>query len=99
MHGGMRSFRNEILTQFINNALFVEPLNLFLYTWRFLKQLRQEESNKILASVFKWLEKISIIVLPLGIILVYPAFNYIDGVDNYALTHPSSSSNNNLGKY
>jgi hypothetical protein len=92
MNGSTFSRRSIMITIFLQRIIFMEPLNLFLYTWRFIKQLRLEESRKYLALFLKWLEIVSIVVLPLGFILVLPPYFYMSGLKNFENTRPSDFS-------
>ena len=43
--GKTDSFRYNAVTCFLGTAIWLEPMNLFLYTWRFLETLEREEKN------------------------------------------------------
>ena len=43
LKGYSLSLRNFTIVDFLNNLIYLEPLNLFLYTWRFLRELEQAE--------------------------------------------------------
>ena len=43
LKGYSLSLRNFTIVDFLNNLIYLEPLNLFLYTWRFLRELKQVE--------------------------------------------------------
>ncbi len=58
----------------MGTALYLEPLNLFFYTWRFLATLESEEDNRLLKRVYRFVSLFSIIVLPSVFIGVYVAF-------------------------
>lgn len=66
MEGNIGSFRNIFITSFIQNLIFLEPLNLFLYTWRFLRELEQSATSKIVKKLYKWLEFTTIALIPLA---------------------------------
>jgi hypothetical protein len=36
LNGDLISLRNFIIRIFLSNMIYLEPLNMFLYTWRFL---------------------------------------------------------------
>lgn len=55
-------------------AVNLEPLSLFLYTWRFLATLEEETEHKKLKAFYRWLARFSIILLPLGFYAVFSAF-------------------------
>ena len=52
----------------------LEPLNLFLYTWRFLRELEKEEKNKYVKNCYIWFSRISIVLLPTAFLCIVPAF-------------------------
>ncbi len=62
----MGSFRNIFITFFIQILIYLEPLNLFLYTWRFLRELEQSATSKIVKKLYKWLEFTTIALIPLA---------------------------------
>ncbi len=43
LKGDLYSLRNLMISEFLYYLIFLEPLNLFLYTWRFLRELEQVE--------------------------------------------------------
>ena len=43
LKGDFYSLRNLMIRNFLDNLIYLEPLNLFLYTWRFLRELEQGE--------------------------------------------------------
>ena len=45
LKGDPYSLRNWMIGIFLFNLIFLEPLNLFLYTWRFVRELEQGEKN------------------------------------------------------
>ena len=45
LKGDFLSLRNWTIRNFLIDLIFLEPLNLFLYTWRFLRELEQGENN------------------------------------------------------
>ena len=64
MNGDSSVFRNYALTEFLQTAIFLEPLNLFFYTWRFWATLAEEETNKYLKSFYFWFSWGSICLIP-----------------------------------
>ena len=48
MKGDPNSLRNWIIPFFLSNLIYIEPLNMFLYTWRFIRELEKAEMNKII---------------------------------------------------
>ena len=49
--------------------ILISPLSLFLYTWRFLKQL-ELEANRMLKRIYKWFALVSIVLLPLAFYVI-----------------------------
>ena len=43
LKGDFYSLRNFLIPNFLYLLIYLEPLNLFLYTWRFLRELEQGE--------------------------------------------------------
>jgi len=46
------------------DAGLVEPLNIFLYTWRFLSTLEKEAESKYLKSFYRWFARVTIFIFP-----------------------------------
>ena len=59
------SFRHFLIYTTPGSLIFLEPLNLFLYIWRFLNQLEREETHKLLKVSYRWFEVITIVLMPL----------------------------------
>ena len=47
------------------DAILLDPLNIFLYTWTFLEVLECQETNLILNKVYHWYRILSIWLMPL----------------------------------
>jgi hypothetical protein len=47
-------------------AICLQPLNLFLYTWRLLQTLEKEEKFKFLKVFYRWFAALTILLIPLG---------------------------------
>jgi len=43
--GDFLGFRDDALRTFLGNAIYLEPLNLLFYTWRFFGVLENETDN------------------------------------------------------
>jgi hypothetical protein len=54
--------------------VYIGPLNLFFYSWRFLRELRLATSYKALKIACLGFEIISIIVLPLAFYCIVPVW-------------------------
>ena len=74
-----------MINAFLDNLIFIEPLNLFLYTWCFLHQLEQEETNKTLKMVYYWFAKVSIVLIALCFYCIVPT--YIVELARYSYYH------------
>ena len=53
---------------------YFEPLNLFLYSWRFLRELELETTSPALKKFYKWFSIFSIGIIPAGFLLLVPWF-------------------------
>jgi hypothetical protein len=62
-----------MIDAFITNVIFLEPLSLFLYTWRFLKELEQEADSKIVKAFYRWFAYITIVLVPLAFYCIVTA--------------------------
>ena len=85
------SLNSRLIRTYLNTFIYLEPLNLFLYTWRFLDQLEQEEPNKVLKLVYKWFARVSIVFLPICFLCFVPTFifeisevYYNEGIAHFA---------------
>jgi hypothetical protein len=52
----------------------MQPLNLFLYTWRFLAQLEVEAKHKVVKNIYKWFARVSIIIVPVSFLVLVPYY-------------------------
>jgi hypothetical protein len=50
---GLTSLRRILIGSFLSKLIFLEPLNLFLYTWRFLSELEQSVSKPAAKTFLK----------------------------------------------
>ena len=74
MKGDHNSLHNLTIFVFLYNLIYLEPLNLFLYTWRFLRELELEEKNHILKRFYWWFARASIVLLPAAFCCIVPAY-------------------------
>ena len=72
LSGNHSSFHNLLISDFFQNLVYLEPLNLFLYAWRFLYQLELEENNSKLGKFYHWFAIISIVFFPLCFYCLVP---------------------------
>lgn len=73
MQGYYESLRNWTINAFLENLIYLEPLNLFLYTWVFLGELEQDERNLVVKRCYKWFKLVSIVLVPLAFCSIVPA--------------------------
>ena len=84
MKGNYVGFRNLMITAFLSELIYLEPLNIFLYTWRFLFQLQLEESNKFLKGFYRWFALFTILLIPLGFYCLVPLYVFeVAKYENY----------------
>ena len=73
MKGSYFSIRDLMINEFLINITYLLPLNLFLYTWRFLKELEQAAESKIVKAFFRWFAYITIVLVPLAFYCIVTA--------------------------
>jgi hypothetical protein len=64
------SLRNSFIDVFLFNLIYLEPLNLFLYTWRLLPELEQSVTKPAAKTFFKWFARISILLIPSALVSI-----------------------------
>jgi len=74
MKGKSYSLHFKMVNAFLYSLVYLEPLNLFLYTWRFLDELEQQEKNSCVKKCYKWFARISIVLVPTALICVVIAY-------------------------
>jgi hypothetical protein len=65
------TFRNCAIRYMLSVAYYLDPLNVFLYTWQFLPTLAIEESNNNMSEIYHWYRKISVWILPAAFVGIY----------------------------
>ncbi len=66
MKEDINSLRNFTIGGFIDQLIYLQPINLFLYSWRFLRELGEEEAiNSKTKKIFRWFARI---------LLLFPVF-------------------------
>ena len=53
------------------DAILLDPLNIFFYTWTFLAILEREETNRILKKLYHWYRILSILFIPPAFISLF----------------------------
>jgi hypothetical protein len=74
LKGDPYGFRDQAIREFLFDAIDLEPLSLFLYSWRFLATLETEEQNKIAKIIYRWFAWVTVFLLPLSFYGVFAAF-------------------------
>ena len=64
---------------------FVAPLNLFLYSWRFLRELRADTESKAVKKLYRGVELTTIILLPAAFYTIVPMWAYFNALHLYYL--------------
>ena len=68
------SLRGYMTTGFLRDLIYLEPLNMFLYAWRFLRELEDAEENKALKICYRGFSLVSIFLLPLAFYCIVPTY-------------------------
>ena len=84
---GSNSLPNLLIKNFLINLIYLEPLNLFLYTWRFLSELEQSVTNPISKTFLKWFARISIFLIPPALITVVVTWIFVRAKWSYYILH------------
>ena len=74
MKGDSLSLRKITITYLLQYLIYLQPLNFFLYTWRFLRELEEEAKNSVTKKIIRWYARITIVLAPfftLFIVTVY----------------------------
>jgi hypothetical protein len=85
--GDVFSLRDIMIDSFLLNLIYLEPLNLFLYTWRFLSELEQSVSKPAAKTFLKWFARISILLIPPAFISIVTAYIVENSRYDYYLFH------------
>ncbi len=80
IHGS--TFRDYAISGMLSFAYFLDPVNVFLYTWQFLPTLEIEESNATMSKIYRWYRKISVWVVPPAFVGIFAGL-VIAGGNNY----------------
>lgn len=85
LKGKFFGLRNDVIRILLGSAVQLEPLNLFLYIYRFLATLEKEAENKYLKLSYRWFARVTIFIIPLGFYAVFAAYVF-NGAKYYELT-------------
>lgn len=58
----------------LDYALLLEPVNMFLYTWRFLSTLERDEKHKTVKLIYRWFARITIFTVPIAFFSIYASY-------------------------
>jgi len=75
LKGDFYGFRDEEIENSLFFAVGLEPLNLFFYTWRFLKVIQEEEQNTCFKHFLRYFEIVTILFLPPTFYAIFVAFS------------------------
>ncbi len=84
---GRNSLHNVMINTFLQFLIYLEPMNLFLYTWRFLSELEQSVSKPVTKTFLKWFARISILLIPSAFISIVTTYIVEYARNNYYLLH------------
>jgi hypothetical protein len=62
-----------MINTFLLSLIYLEPLNLFLYTWRYLSELEQSVTKPAAKTFLKWFARISILLIPSAFVSIVTA--------------------------
>ena len=79
VRGKLHGFRDESLISFLEYAVFLEPLNLFFYSWRFFATLENEEQKQNWKSLYRWFARLTICLIPISFYGVFAALVVEEG--------------------
>ena len=85
--GSFYSMRTISIIVLLSNAYYLEPLNIFLYTWRFFRVIEQDEPKKWLKLFYRWFARITIFVLPLSTYALFIGFLITESKSLYSVVH------------
>ena len=83
LKGNFYGIRDSIIENILLEAGWLEPLSLFLYTWRFLDVIEKEEENWLLKRFYMWFSTVTIICMPLGFYSIYATYVIEAGLQQY----------------
>ncbi len=79
------SLKHFMISYILENQIYLEPLNLLLYTQQFLHELEQEEKNTFVKKFYKWFARISIFLFPTAFFCIVPAYICEETMHSYYL--------------
>ncbi len=83
LKGDNYGFRDSAILTFLYTAISLEPLNLFLYTWRFLEILEKDANSIYLKRFYRIFATATICLLPIGFNAIVIADAIEEGLNKY----------------
>jgi hypothetical protein len=97
MKGDMGGQRDLLITGYLEFMTFLAPLNLFLYSWRFWRELEQSVSNRVLKIISRGFEIFTIAVFPPAFYALIFAWIYTNQEYLYLTAHFELAKSNRVG--
>ena len=66
--------RRGAIDSALGYALVLEPVNMFLYTWRFLTTLERDEKSQSVKLVYRWFARFTGFTVPIVFWVVYACY-------------------------
>ncbi len=76
-----------MINSFLLYLIYLAPLNLFLYTWRFLAEMEQSVSKPAAKIFLKWFARISILLMPAAFYSIVTTYIVYTAVWEYNVYH------------
>lgn len=81
------SFHKLAMDTMLSDAINLAPLNVFMYSWRFLQCLEKEDQT-FWQKFLKWFTKISAWLIPITYYTIFIAFFLVNASSTYCGLHP-----------
>ena len=85
--GDRSSLRNIMIENFLYQLIYLQPINLALYTWRFLRELEEDERNSKIKNCFKKFAR-KLLLIPVSYLCIVPAYIVASSMAFYYAIHP-----------
>ena len=76
----------------MNTAIYIDAVNVFLYTWQLIPTLQIEETNSYFAKIYKYYYKFSIWTVPFGFLGLYVSNSVLAGRYYSLIQDPQNQS-------
>ena len=81
LKGDNYGFRDSAILTFLYTAISLEPLNLFLYTWRLLETLERDANIICLKRFYRIIATTAVCLLPIGFYAIVAADAIEEGLN------------------